>query len=202
MKLSSKGFTLMELLIVIGVLGILAAGLLAAIDPFEQLKKARDTNNRSAAVEMLQASQRYYATHGYLPWVKPDGAGGYTCDSAGAARIRPVVDETGYPHDAIALAPQSTSGDAYDCLNATLYPDGEIKGTFFSGLATTLYLWSGSKTKVGVCFAPEGKSNRTDVQTKYQISGADDTDYLVSEPGAVEGGCPDVDNDTCLQCFE
>jgi len=34
------GFTLMELLIVIGVLGILAAGLLAAIDPFEQLKKA------------------------------------------------------------------------------------------------------------------------------------------------------------------
>ena len=35
------GFTLMELLIVIGVLGILAAGLLAAIDPFEQLKGPR-----------------------------------------------------------------------------------------------------------------------------------------------------------------
>jgi len=37
MKETNKGFTLMELLIVIGVLGILAAGLLAAIDPFEQL---------------------------------------------------------------------------------------------------------------------------------------------------------------------
>ena len=34
---------MIELLIVIGVLGILATGLLAAVDPFEQLKKARDT---------------------------------------------------------------------------------------------------------------------------------------------------------------
>ena len=39
----SKGFTLIELLIVIELLGALAAGLLAAIDPFEQLKKGVDT---------------------------------------------------------------------------------------------------------------------------------------------------------------
>ena len=34
-----KGFTLIELLIVIALLGSLAVGLLATIDPFEQLKK-------------------------------------------------------------------------------------------------------------------------------------------------------------------
>ena len=61
----------MELLIVIGVLGILAAGLLAAIDPFEQLKKAKDTNNRSATIELLQSLQRFYATHGDFPWNMP-----------------------------------------------------------------------------------------------------------------------------------
>ena len=36
----SLGFTLIELLIVIALLGALAVGLLATIDPFEQLKKA------------------------------------------------------------------------------------------------------------------------------------------------------------------
>ncbi|KKT36352.1 MAG: hypothetical protein UX12_C0027G0006 [Candidatus Collierbacteria bacterium GW2011_GWC1_45_47] len=188
----------MELLIVIGVLGILAAGLLAAIDPFEQLKKARDTNNRSAAIELLQGSQRYYATHGYLPWRKPDGAGGFTCTGTDIARLRPVVDETAYPYSAVSLEPQAVSGDMYDCLNLTLAPDGEIKTTFFQGLATTLYLFSGSKTHVGVCFSPEGKSNRTDAQTQYDLGGTDDATFAIQDGGI----CPNVASDACLQCFE
>lgn len=40
---SSSGFTLIELLIVIAILGILAAGLLIAIDPAEKIKQANDT---------------------------------------------------------------------------------------------------------------------------------------------------------------
>ena len=199
MKEINKGFTLMELLIVIGVLGILAAGLLAAIDPFEQLKKARDTNNRSAAIELLQSSQRYYATHGYLPWKKPGaGAGTYACTGTSIGRLRPATDETTYPFSAISLPPQTTSGDIYDCLTDTLIPDGEIKSTFFQGLATTLYVYSGSKTRVGVCFVPEGKSNRTDTQTKYDLGGSSDSDYKVQSTAV----CPDVDNDVCMQCFE
>lgn len=40
---SDKGFTLIELLIVIAILGILAAGLLLAIDPAEKLRQGQDT---------------------------------------------------------------------------------------------------------------------------------------------------------------
>ncbi len=40
---SSSGFTLIELLIVIAILGILAAGLLLAIDPAEKLRQGQDT---------------------------------------------------------------------------------------------------------------------------------------------------------------
>jgi prepilin-type N-terminal cleavage/methylation domain-containing protein len=41
--MQTRGFTLVELLIVIAVIGILAIAVLAALDPIEQLKKSRDT---------------------------------------------------------------------------------------------------------------------------------------------------------------
>lgn len=196
MNRPNKGFTLMELLIVIGVLGILAAGLLAAIDPFEQLKKARDTNNRSAAIELLGSSQRYYATHGYLPWFKKTGVDfDVNCPQTTWGVIRDV--EAAYPHSAIAITPELASGDVYTCLDTTLKTDGEIKGTFFSGLRTNLYIQSGSMTRSAVCFSPEGKSNRSDSSTKYLIDAAGTS---ISEAAA--GVCPDVANPSCLQCFE
>lgn len=40
---SSSGFTLIELLIVIAILGILAAGLLVALDPAERIRQSSDT---------------------------------------------------------------------------------------------------------------------------------------------------------------
>lgn len=194
----------MELLIVIGVLGILAAGLLAAIDPFEQLKKARDTNNRSAAIELLQSSQRYYANHGYLPWYKPGlVAGSYdtSCPDATWANLRPataVVDFTN-PNDIIEVTEEDKVGltDVYNCINDTLGDDGEIKGTFFDGLATSLYLASGSKSRAVVCFAPEAKSNISDAQTQYSIDS-------LTTPTVVDGDCSDVERPTgvCVQCFQ
>ncbi|HCQ31155.1 TPA: hypothetical protein DIU27_02075 [Candidatus Collierbacteria bacterium] len=189
------GFTLMELLIVIGVLGILAAGLLAAIDPFEQLKKARDTNNRSAAIELLGSTQRYYATHGYLPWFKMTGAV-YDC----LTTVIPLrVLDSAAPFSAVALSKSGGAGDTdmKTCIDSTLLLDGEIKDTFFEGLATTLYVASGSPTKAMVCFPPEGKSNLSDPQTKWVYDATaktvdDSTACTVAQKSA----------GVCLQCFE
>lgn len=196
MKINRAGFTLMELLIVIGVLGILAAGLLAAIDPFEQLKKARDTNNRSAAIEFLGSSQRYYANHGYLPWFKMTGAA-YDCAEPSINPLR-VLDATS-PFSAVALSKTGGAGDTNmkTCVDGTLLVDGEIKDTYFDGLATTLYLASGSPTKVKVCFPPESKSNLSDAASKWVYnSSAKTIDDSVA--------CTDTDKTTgnCLQCFE
>lgn len=198
-----KGFTLMELLIVIGVLGILAAGLLAAIDPFEQLKKARDTNNRSAAIEMLQSSQRYYANHGYLPWYKPGASSGTydtaNCPDTNWSTIRPAVATIAYPRAAVKVSLKLAAGDGvYTCINNTLGTDGEIKATFFSGLATPLYIMSGSSTSVAVCFAPEGKSNLSDPQSKYVYDIAAKTIDVPAD------GCTadQKSGGLCLQCFE
>jgi len=201
MNRPNKGFTLMELLIVIGVLGILAAGLLAAIDPFEQLKKARDTNSRSAAIEFLQASQRYYANHGYLPWYKTTVAGVYDCDGSPADAtiplLRTAVTSTGpwtyVPVNKVGTTAHNAQMET--CVEDTLGTDGEIKDTFFSGLATTLYVTSGSQTRVSVCFPPESKSNRSDAQTAYNIE---------DNVGQVTSGCTDDQRTAglCVQCFQ
>lgn len=70
MKKSSgrKGFTLIELVVVIGILAILLAIVLIAINPSRQFKQANDTRRRSDVNAVLNAVGQYYADHkGVLP---------------------------------------------------------------------------------------------------------------------------------------
>ncbi len=58
-----KGFTLVELLIVIAILGTLAVVVLVALNPVQQLAKTRDTGRKSSTSQLGHALEAYATTN-------------------------------------------------------------------------------------------------------------------------------------------
>lgn len=141
-----RGFTLIELLIVIALLGALAVGLLAALDPFEQLKKGDDTGVRNTVSELQGAVVRYYSVKNFMPW-------------SGSTTVGPTDLSTGY-----------------STLNINSIVDvGELKSDFstLAGGQLNKITLVGTDQSVTVCFKPTSKSFRSDPNTKYDANGND-----------------------------
>lgn len=63
--LISRGFTLMELLIVIAIIGILAAAVLASLDAGKE--KSQDSRRVAELKEIQKALNLYFVDHGHYP---------------------------------------------------------------------------------------------------------------------------------------
>lgn len=61
MQKQKKGFTLVELIIVIAVIAILAAGIFVAIDPARRLNETRNARRSSDVANILDALKKYQA---------------------------------------------------------------------------------------------------------------------------------------------
>src|SRR4051812_45959028 len=75
---SSAGFTLVEMLIVIALIGILAAALVEKMD--SALAQARDTRRKADLRKLQGALTVYYARNGQYPRVVPSGIGTYSSE--------------------------------------------------------------------------------------------------------------------------
>lgn len=62
-----SGFTLIELITVIGIIAILTAMVISIIDPFAQFQKARDAERKSDFAQIRKAVEQYYEDTGKYP---------------------------------------------------------------------------------------------------------------------------------------
>lgn len=157
----TAGFTLIEILIVISILGILAVLLLATIDPVEQLKKGQDTQTREVMVEFFNSITRYYGIHGNTPWITDAN-----CNTAAGSNPLEV--------QLLTLT---------DCLTA-LANDGELKSNITSATTALSNIFiTGNSSSVTSCFNPQSKSVSNDPNTIYTKSGGTPATLCVSQGG-------------------
>lgn len=153
---STRGFTLIELLIVIALLGALAVGLLATIDPFEQLKKGRDTSQRNTLSEFYNANLRYYSTKGQFPF----GTDGLATTSV--YDLSSTVD---------------TLVSAGELKNNFM----NLAGT---GNLAKIYVTSTGAESIAVCYMFESKGFKIDPNSIFDISGGTSIANCKSGTGA------------------
>lgn len=162
-SIQKLGFTMIELLIVIAVLGILAVAVLASINPIEQINRGRDTGSRSDAEQLISAIDRYYAAKGYYPWMTNGVSNNTWTDPAGTG-IGALAGDLLELNDTSSVV----GDDSIDILQA-LSSGGtaELKASFTSRLVDpaasnflSIYNSGVSGESTYACFVPKSASFR------------------------------------------
>ena len=166
MRKLSLGFTLVELLIVIALLGVIATIVIAAINPIEQANRAHDAQFRADGGQLLSAIERYFAAKSVFPWV----AGSYAVDNDATYGFITASDAgIGVCGDASC----ATDGELIKALE--LKPEFRKRNFIKAGGGTDLTQKlmigkaAGSSSSVYSCYIPLSKTNRDNACKSNQV---------------------------------
>jgi prepilin-type N-terminal cleavage/methylation domain-containing protein len=144
---NQKGFTLVELLIVIVIIGLLSVALFTAINPIEQQRRGQDTAAKGIITQLHQALTSYYVNNSQFPW------------AAAALTTTTLNNMTAH------IDTMQTSGD----INATFE---NRAAAFMSKISVTS---DAGSDIVRICFLPVSSSVKKDPNTKYDVNGVEKT---------------------------
>jgi len=119
-------------------------GLLATIDPFEQLKKGRDTSTRNTVSEFYNANLRYYSTKSEWPWT-----------------VGSISTDLNEPSMASAITNLINAGELKTGFN----------GYVGTGTLSQIYVTSTGLGDVHVCYMPQSKGFQLDPNTVFDKAG-------------------------------
>ncbi|MBP7876188.1 type II secretion system protein [Candidatus Woesebacteria bacterium] len=190
-SLSSRapGFTMIELLIVITILGILATAVLSAINPLEQINRGRDTGTQSDAEQFINAIDRYNAFQGYYPWVTSENA------PFVIPTLQTLVSGWTDPANCYVFEKLSSSNNT-DCTGTN-----ELKTSYTSritnGTARNLFVYNHGNAgdSTYVCFKPQSQAFKEKAKNRCGVGGISMPGDLVDVAAAL---CTAGDEYICL----
>lgn len=151
-KLSGAGFTLVELLIAIAIIGILAGGIFIGINPLEQISKAKDANKRIAVSQLVTALELYAAQNGDKYPQAVGGSSGWITTLVNNGELKDVpsaipagtfpcsIEQNGYCYKTNA---SQTEAIVYAPLETSAHPSG----------TTPYFLWSSAGGESGTYYS-------------------------------------------------
>ena len=213
-EVMQSGFTLVELLIVIALLGVIATIVIAAINPIEQANRASDAGMEADASQIISAISRYYVAHSIFPWnasscVNPgtssfcDSASGSSADDAftnGAGAIKLISADDA----AVGVCGASGTGCRTTATLGELANSLEIQKTFVNknwvGVTTvSSQLWvgkaSGASSAAYVCWIPKATTNRQNIIKGLRVY---DLTKALTSAGSPAAGDLSQDSTGCL----
>lgn len=203
-----KGFTLVELLIVIALIAILSVAVLATINPIEQANKAKDSTVQNDAAEVLNAYERYYAAQSSYPWVDVTSPATGTVDAevflnSSMAGFALCTVTAGVATPGTVCSPRTSQGlllsttELKDSFLEKNYTKDSKNPAAAPAFGDMLYLVKepvSAGNSIHVCFIPKAKANRT-ANSKLKMLNVDNTSllpqsYTDADTAQFSGGYP------------
>jgi prepilin-type N-terminal cleavage/methylation domain-containing protein len=198
--MKEKGFTLMELLIVLALIAILAAILIAVINPGAIMTRGRDTQRKGDLRNLSAATDAYIADIGIganLPWIMP-GRGNCTSTTATGNifySISTTTNPNGWPTSPSGTATGTTSTAA----NGTGWVPLNFQASTIIGLSSLPLDPRNGITSGGVTFAYSFTCD-TNFNYEYAAKLEGDLSAMANDGGnrPTTGSCTSIADTNCL----